>query len=49
MNISDRDHAEALYYHIAGDAIETAARKTMEAEEFSSSLKNDFQNCATHD
>jgi hypothetical protein len=35
MNISNRDHAEALYYHIAGDAIESAARKTTEAEEFS--------------
>jgi hypothetical protein len=30
MDIGNRDHAEALYYHIAGDAIEAAAKETDE-------------------
>jgi hypothetical protein len=30
MDLGNRDHAEALYYHIAGDAIESAAKETDE-------------------
>jgi hypothetical protein len=30
MDMGNRDHAEALYYHIAGDAIESAVKETDE-------------------